>query len=48
MGSKPVIEVLSRLVSALGALLLLRSDNAPGFVSHAILEGSPRAASPRR
>jgi len=36
--SKRVIEVLSRLVSAHGAPLFLRSDNGPEFVSHAILE----------
>ena len=36
--SKRVIEVLSRLVSLHGAPLFLRSDNAPEFVSHAILE----------
>ena len=36
--SKRVIEVLSRLISAHGAPLFLRSDNGPEFVSHAILE----------
>jgi putative transposase len=36
--SKRVIEVLSRLISAHGAPLFLRSDNGPEFVSRAILE----------
>jgi putative transposase len=36
--SRRVIEVLSRLVSAHGAPLFLRSDNGPEFVSRAILE----------
>jgi putative transposase len=32
-----VIEVLTRLISERGAPRFLRSDNGPGFVSHAIL-----------
>ena len=32
-----VIEVLTRLISARGAPMFLRSDNGPEFVSHAIL-----------
>ena len=35
--SRPVIEVLSRLVSERGAPTTLRSDNGPEFVSHALL-----------
>ena len=35
--SRRMIEVLSRLVSLHGAPLFMRSDNGPGFVSHAIL-----------
>ena len=35
--SKHVIEVLSRFVSERGALLYLRSDNGPEFVSKALL-----------
>lgn len=36
--SKRVVKVLSWLVSLHGAPLLMRSDNGPEFVSHAILE----------
>jgi putative transposase len=36
--SNRVIEVLARLVSARGAPRYMRSDNAPEFVSHAILK----------
>ena len=36
--SRPVIEVLSRLVSLHGAPRYLRSDNGPEFVSHAVLD----------
>lgn len=36
--SSRVIEVLSRLVSARGAPLYLRSDNGPEFVSRALLQ----------
>ena len=36
--SKRVIEVLSRLVSQRGAPKVLRSDNGPEFVSHALLQ----------
>jgi putative transposase len=32
-----VVEVLSQLISALGAQRYLRSDNGPEFVSRAIL-----------
>lgn len=35
--SPRVIEVLTRLISAHGAPIFLRSDNGPEFVSHAIL-----------